>query len=149
MSPPRLPVVDPSNCFRETFVSRFDPEVQETVRLFGRLLDDLLLERSLTERGAETDFEIELRASAVELETFARNLETLGAEAQAHPQRARDRMLGEVAQEVGAGLSVFADKLARALADGDTEPPPRPLRRRTDGAQHHLRPVPKLPETDD
>jgi hypothetical protein len=144
MSQKRRPPFELGSCFREAFLARFDPEVQEAVRLFGRLLDDLVLERSLSERGAREDFRLELDALVVELETLARVLETIGAEVVANSFDEAEARLGEVVVNLAGRQLGLSAELAAALGQGSGRVRARvpPARRRKDGPRGHLRPVP-------
>lgn len=150
MSPRRVSPFEPSGCFRESFVQRCDPEIQEAVRLFGCLLEDLALERSLTERGARLDMVIEFRALAGELTEIARQLEIVGREALENPLDQAEIPLANLGLQVGEDLIESALELATAVEramppEPPTKPPSRPSRRRSDRPKGHLRPVPDLP----
>lgn len=150
MTASRPPFLELSGCFRESFVQRCDPEVQNAVRLFGRLLEDLALERSLTEQGARIDLLIEVQGAATELAVLSQQLEMMSREAIENPLDDAELPLAAVVQTVSQKLLDHAVELAGALdlakpPEPPTSPPARPRRRRSDRARPHLRPVPDLP----
>lgn len=80
-----MDALEKASCFREAFLLRLDPKTREAMRLFGRLLDDLALERSLTENGAHLDALLEFRGLTAELVEMAEGLESLRDEMEAAP----------------------------------------------------------------
>jgi|CXWL01.1.fsa_nt_gi hypothetical protein len=147
MSISRLDAPEQSSCFRETYLQRLDARSREVVRVFGRLLDGLALEQSLTQHGAREDALIELRGVALEIAEVAKGLDFLCGEIEAHPVDPTEPDLAAISRRVAQELEEISRELQGAVERSEKHEPAQPVafsRRRARRA--HLKPVPELPE---
>jgi hypothetical protein len=141
-----MDVLEEASCFREGFLLRLDPKTREVVRLFGRLLADLALERSLTEKGARMDALIEIEGYASELLVMVEGLTLLRQEMSRVPVDPTEPDLVALTAKVGEDLQESALELQKGVEQslaGQLGVKLKMSRRRA--KREHLRPVPGPP----
>lgn len=142
-----MDVLEKSSCFREGFLLRLDPKTREAVRLFGRLLDDLALERHLTEKGARVDALIELEGYAAELLVMVEGLALLRQEMARVPVDPTEPDLVALTAKVGEDLQESALELQKGVEQslaGHLGVKLKMSRRRA--KRQHLKAVPEAPK---
>ncbi|MDX1999119.1 MAG: hypothetical protein SF066_15485 [Thermoanaerobaculia bacterium] len=124
-----------------------DPKTREAVRLFGRLLDDLALERHLTEKGARVDALIELEGYAAELLVMVEGLALLRQEMARVPVDPTEPDLVALTAKVGEDLQESALELQKGVEQslaGHLGVKLKMSRRRA--KRQHLKAVPEVPK---